>query len=232
MPPASGPLSALVVPSGPRKARSRRAIRDDPSVCQTYGSPGPGGELQIVGDQDQRGAHIGIETGHELDHRGAGIRIQISSRLIGKQHLGPGAERPCQSYPLLLPSGQLSRLMMFPASQSHSTQKLSRSRGGIGLSPELHRHLDILLRRQCGNQLKGLKDESDLLHPDSGPLVLTHGSQVLSIEVHRARTGPVQSGQQPQQRCLSASGRSQNCQEIARLKIKGDILQDREITVT
>jgi hypothetical protein len=159
-----------------------------------------------VGDQYQSGTQIPVEVGHELDDRGSRACIQIAGGLIGEQDLGPATETPGEGNALLLTSGELYRIVMFPPGQAYPGQQVSSARGDIGLTPQLERYLHIFLRGEGRHQLKGLKHETDLFGSEPGSFILAQRVQLLAIEVHRAAGGLIQSGKQSQQRRLAAAG--------------------------
>jgi hypothetical protein len=66
---------------------------------------GPSGQLGIVCDQDQRGPHLLVEVGYQIDDQVTGFRVEISSGLIRKQYLRLIGECARQRNPLLLPTG-------------------------------------------------------------------------------------------------------------------------------
>ena len=77
--------------------------------------------------------------------------------------------------------------------------------------------------------MKGLEDETDLLSTQSGPLILRHRAQLLSIEENPAGAGQIQAGKKSQECSLPASRWSQDREKISGAKTEGDILQDRQI---
>jgi hypothetical protein len=62
--------------------------------------------------------------------------------------------------------------MMLAAAQPYAVEQLTCARRRSRASAELDRYLNVLLRRECWNQLKSLEDEPHLLAPDSRPLIL------------------------------------------------------------
>jgi hypothetical protein len=121
---------------------------------------------------------------------------------------------------------------MLPAGQADAAKQLPGPNAGIRLTPQLEWHLNVFLGCQCGNQLEGLEHKADLLNSEPGTIVLIHRSQILAIQLHGAGGGPIQSGQETQKCGLTAAGRAKYGEEITRVKLEGDILQDSELAVT
>src|SRR5215207_3010810 len=128
-------------------------VGDDLAVGQANRTPGPGGELEIVGDEDQRRAEVPVELRHEVDDRGAGACVEIAGGLVGEEHLGPSAEGAGQGDALLLATGELSGIVVAAVAQAHSLEQLAGARGRRFPS-ELERHLHIFAGGERRNQLE------------------------------------------------------------------------------
>ena len=82
--------------------------------------------------------------------------------------------------------------------------------------------------RQRRDQLERLEDESDLLGAQAGAPVLVERAEILAVEMDRAAGGPVESGEQAEQRGLAAARGSDDGHERARLHVERDIVQHGE----
>src|SRR4051812_42798768 len=164
---------------------SRRGIGHDPAIGQPDSAARSRRKIEIVGDEDQGGIEIAVQLHHQIDDSAAGGSIQVTGRLIGKEQLGPAAEGPRQCYPLLLSARQLGGIMMPPASQSNPAEQLLRSHCTASVPSKLEGHLDVLLRCDGRNELKGLKLKPDLLAPQPGSLVFGHGPELLAVQINR-----------------------------------------------
>ncbi len=74
------------------------------------------------------------------------------------------------------------------------------------------------------------KTKPELLPAYPGPRVLVERAQLLAVEVDRPRRRPVESGEETEQRRLSAAGGAHDRREAARLDGERDIVQDGELT--
>ena len=72
---------------------------------------GRGGDLGVVGDEDDRPAGVVelVEQRHDL---GAGMAVEVAGRLVGQDQRGFGDDRPGDGDALLLAAGQLGRLVV------------------------------------------------------------------------------------------------------------------------
>src|SRR5918992_1082449 len=121
---------------------------------------------------------------------------------------------------------------MLPPDEADSGQEFSGAISGTGLATKLERNPHVFLGREGWDELKRLKDESDLLGTYPGALIFGQVAEILAVEVDRARARPIQTGEQSQQSGLSASRGSENGEKTTRLQTEGDILQHREIPAT
>src|SRR4051794_3779543 len=117
-------------------------VGHDPAIGQADRAAGPGREVEIVGYQHQSRVEIAVELYHEIDDRGAGCRVEVAGRLVGKEQLGPAAECTGQRHPLLFTTRELRRVMVSPPGQADPAQELPRSRCGVAFASKLERHLD------------------------------------------------------------------------------------------
>jgi hypothetical protein len=90
---------------------------------------------------------------------------------------------PRQGNPLLLASRELRRVVMFPSPQAHALQQLGRPLLGI-LASQFQRDLDVFLRCEGRDQVKGLEHESHPLAPETCPSILVEGGEILSVQDH------------------------------------------------
>jgi acyl-CoA thioesterase I len=185
-----------------------------------------------MGDQNQGSPEIPVQLYHQIDDRGSRCSIEVAGGLIGKKHLWTAAETARQRHPLLLTSRQLRRIMMAAATQPDTLEQLPRPYRSLSIPAKLQRYLNVFLSSKRWDQLKCLEHESDFLTSNSRALVLAQRPQLLSVQVDRSRRGPVQPGEEPEQRGLAASGRAENSKKAARLQTEGDILQHDKITTS
>ncbi len=73
-----------------------------------------------------------------LQNAGSYFRVQCRGWLIKKQHFGLHSKRPCNGNPLLLSTGQLTRIAVLLRFQSYLLQKLSCFLLYLLLLPFLH----------------------------------------------------------------------------------------------
>jgi hypothetical protein len=70
--------------------------------------------LVIVCHQDHRDTMIGVQLLQQMHHIDAALCIQVARRLVGKQQCGLRHKCSCNSYALLLATGELGGSMVKP----------------------------------------------------------------------------------------------------------------------
>ena len=90
-----------------RRASVARVV-DDLPVADADHAPGVGGDLVLVGDQDDRPA-LPVEAIEDLHHLLRGGGVEVAGRLVGEDHRRVGDERARDRDALLLAAGELGR---------------------------------------------------------------------------------------------------------------------------
>ena len=88
---------------------------------------GRGGDLGVVGDEDDRPAR-GVELVEERHDLGAGVAVEVAGRLVGEDERRLGDERPGDGDALLLAAGQLGRLVVEAVAQAEPLERGRRPR--------------------------------------------------------------------------------------------------------
>src|SRR5205823_8278580 len=94
--------------------------------------------------------------------------VEISGRLVGEEQRGRRDERACDGHALLLPTGQLARLMVQPVAKPDALERLRGDLPRVALpssSIVQQRELNVLERARAGEQIEALKHKAKLLIP-------------------------------------------------------------------
>ena len=83
-----------------------RSSDDDLAVAHVQAPWKGGGDLLVVGDQHQRRA-VGRELVQQLDHRAAGLGVEVAGWLVGEQDHRTLGDRARDRDALALAAGQL-----------------------------------------------------------------------------------------------------------------------------
>jgi hypothetical protein len=86
---------------------------------------GPGGDVQVVGDQHDGHALLGVQRLEQRHDLLAGAGVEVAGRLVGQQHLRVADQGAGDGHPLLLAAGQLGRPVVQPV--PHPTRSSART---------------------------------------------------------------------------------------------------------
>ena len=145
------------------------------------------------------------ERGEGLDGLKRALGVQRSGRFIGQHHLRVVDQGAGNGDALLLTTRKLARQIVEPIAQAQTCQQFTRTRLArfVQLTVEAQHQLHILLRRQIGHQVVGLKSKADLLAAKSGAFCFAHGAQVLPADQNRAGRRFEQRSQHGKHRCFA-----------------------------
>ena len=111
-----------------------------------------------------------LEDRHDLE---AGPRVERAGRLVGQDDPRVVHQRPRDRHALLLPAGELARLVVLASGQADRAQRLQRPLAALaaGVVGVQQRQLDVLRRAGARQQVELLEDEPDLPVADLRQLV-------------------------------------------------------------
>src|SRR5262245_35539037 len=78
-------------------------------------------------------------------------------------------------------------------------------------------HLDVLEGRELGQQVVKLKDESDVLVPESDPRLVVHAVDRMLADAHASAVKRVETANHVQQRALANTGGPDDCEHLPTL---------------
>jgi acyl-CoA thioesterase-1 len=181
-----------------------------------------------VRDQDDRGSRFAIERLEQLDDPSTGVAVQIPGRLVGEENARSVGEGAGDRHPLLFAAGELRREVVETVAEPDALEDVARAFHYMVLAPQLERHLHVLDRGECRDQLKALEDETDLFAAHAGPRILVHRRDVDSVEVNRTVRRCIKTGEETEESSFAAAGGTHDRDELALLDRERDVAQDYE----
>ena len=132
----------------------RDALVADPAVADVDDAVGAVRRSGIVADHECRASLLAGQLGDQVQHLARGGRIELPCRLVRDQQVWAARERSAQRDPLLLAPGELTRMRVAAAGQTHPGEQLVRARvaPGAWLPREAELHADELARRQLARE--------------------------------------------------------------------------------
>src|SRR5690606_3719220 len=185
-----------------------RAAGDDLAGREANRAPRAPGAEGIVRDEHERRPALAVQFLHQRDGAFAGRGVEISGRLVGEQDPRLVDERARERDALLLAARELRRIMIEPAAQAHALEQRRGPRRDVAVAAQLERHLYVLERGQRRQELERLKDEADVIAPETGPLVLGQRREIGAVDRDRAAARRVEAREEPEKRCLAAARRA------------------------
>jgi len=192
-----------------------RGVLGDRAVAKNgHGVGGSEGLTLVVGDENGGGArraqdaqHIGSDT---VPQRG----VKGGEGFVKQDHVGPDGERTRQRHPSLLAAGQLVGM---PPCEAAQADEFGQHLGVGGPAPPWQPEPDVGLDIQMREQRAVLWDIPDApaLRRDEPPAVVDRGA----AQPHDAFLGAFETGDHPQQRCLTAAGGAEYRRHRARLDV-------------
>ena len=128
---ATRAASTAVVPTPSSSRASRDLVIDGfhhPSVAQHQSGIGERRQLGVVCHQDDRGAAPFVNRPQELHDVPAVGRVEVAGRLVGQDDRRIVGERARERDPLLLPAGQLGRVVMGAPGEADLFEQSLRAR--------------------------------------------------------------------------------------------------------
>src|SRR5215216_5248130 len=158
------------------------------------------GEIGIVGHEQQGGAGGFAKGEQEVDDAIAGLLVEIAGWFIGKDDPRAGGERASDGHTLLLAARQLARIMPEAVAEADMDEPVLGAGKGIGGPFELERYGDVLKRGHGGDQVKGLKDNAEIIAAETGETIFTHAPEILPHHDDLARGGAFEPGGNEEER--------------------------------
>ena len=189
----------------------------------------PVGDFQrlflIVGDEDRGHVDLVMQRAQPLPQLLAHLGVERAERLVEQQDARLDRERAGQRDALALAAGQLARVAAGQPVELHQIQQFLDPRADRGLvladrarlHPQAER--DVLEHRHVAEQRVMLKHEADMA------LAGAVRQRVLAVERNLAGVGPVQPGDDPQQRGLARARRPEQRQQLAIGDLEVDIVE-------
>jgi hypothetical protein len=171
-----------------------------------------------VRDEHERVAELGPHELELLLQDLAHLRIERAERLVREEDLGPAGERPRERGSMAHAPRELVRLDVGERREAHLREpaggRLPDLVGSETLQPE--RVLDVLSHAEPGEERRVLEQQR------------TIGSGLedrATIQRNLAGIGPLETGEQVQDRRLAAAGGPDQADELARADVEGDVVE-------
>ena len=144
-------------------ARAMRSVGDRPPVAQHQPRVGHRGQFGSCVTRTSVTLRACAYLQQQVDDVPAVRAVEIAGRLVGQDQRRIVGQRARDRDALLLAARELRRVVMPAIVQPDFVEQRLRARRRIPPAGDLHRHQDVLERRQRRHQVEELEDEADLL---------------------------------------------------------------------
>src|SRR5207302_11016818 len=168
-------------------------------------------ETLVVCHHANRGATL-MQFSEQLHHRLAIARIEVAGRFVCEQNRRPAGESARDRDTLLLATRELARQMFCAMRHAHALQGFGHKRFAIAgaRAPVGQRQFDVFENRQIADQIKALKDETDLAIPNARALCEGEIRDLMAFQRITAIRRSIEQAANRKQRGLAATSRSSN----------------------
>src|SRR5215217_5874791 len=148
------------------------------------------GPPHLVAGRDEHGGADAVDPVQKLHDAHARVRVEVAGRLVGDEYRRLRDEGAGDGDALLLPAGELVRVLLRLRAQAHEVEYLRdlRADGTALLARDLHRVGDVLGGGLVREQHEVLEDASDVA-PVARYLAPGHRGEPRAVDVDGARRG-------------------------------------------
>ena len=186
------------------------------AVQQFHDAVREAGVVGGVGDHDDGGAR-GVEVAEEVHDVETVVAVEVAGGLVAEDELRVGDDRAGHGDTLLLPAGELLRIVARPVDDAHALQHLVDFRLALRLAESeiAQRQLHVFENVHVVDKVEALEDETDDPTPKLQPVFLAQGGDLPPVEPVVARVGGIEESEDVEQGGLTATGRAHHGYEFA-----------------
>ena len=140
---------------------------------------------------DQQKCHPARGTGLEdqVDHRPAGVAVEIAGRLVGEQQARPVDQGAGQRHALLLATRKLARIVVEALLETDFGEEPAGGGEGVAVACELHRQRHILPRGHGRDQMERLEQDAQPIAPKFREPILVEMPEIDAVDGTRPAVG-------------------------------------------
>ena len=179
----------------------------DDAVAEMDGAVGEGGELLVVGDDDERLPALVAEVEEELVQLLLVASVEAARRLIGQDNSWIVDKGTGHRHTLFFTTAELIGLMGGTVTQSHKVKQFGSTPTCffVACTCDVCWYHDVLDSRKLRQQLVKLEHEAEVTVTEVGQRLLRERGGVNAVDTDRAVVGAVERADNLQQRGLAGS---------------------------
>ena len=174
------------------------------------------GFVEIVGDEDDRAAVLGLKLDQLVLHLGADQRVKGGKGLVHQKDGGIIGERAGKADALLHTARQFVRIIRAIGAEPHLLQRLTGPRFPLAerYAGQFQSEGRVLQDVHVGHQGEGLEDHGDMLAAKRHQLLLVHGGYIFTTHDDLTCGGCDQPVEHSNQRRLARSGQAHDDENL------------------
>ena len=160
------------------------AFDGEKAVADLQDAVGDRADLRVVRDDEERAVLLLGQRAEHLEDLAADLRVEVRGRLVGEQDRRLARQGPGDRDALLLAAGEIARQEALAVGQAHGVEHALGlgPRGGALEALDVQRVLDVLERRERGEEVELLEDEADRLLADRRQPCRPGGVDLLAVD--------------------------------------------------
>ena len=175
------------------------------------------GECAFVGDHDDGHAELRLKFAEKREDGFAGGGVEIAGGLVGEENFGAIDERAGDGDALLLASGKFRGAVAEAMRQANAFDGFANARWAFATIDfgEAKRELDIFFERHAWEKVERLENHADGVAAVAGEIERGQRGNVLTVSEDGAGSGPVEAGDEIQERGFAGAGGAEEGEEFA-----------------
>ena len=188
------------------------------------------GQFFVVRHDNERLSQFVAEFKEELVQFGLVVGVERTRRLVGENHIGLIHQRPRHGHALLLATAQFVGLVFRTVLKSHKLEEFecALTEFTMGAAGNHSRNHDVFERREFGEELVELKDESDVPVAEVGQFATVERQHVGTVDKEAASIGLVERADDLEQRGFARAAWAYDTDNFAFLDVEVDALEHLE----
>ena len=192
---------------GPAMSIRRDTVNDD-AVAHVNDAIEIGGGFGIVGDHDDSLAEILVEAAEHIKDDFGIFCVEIAGGLIGEKNFGLVDDGTGDGDALLLAAGHFRGAVMEAALESEELGDYIEAVRIEAVAMNILSDGDVASGGERGEKIEALENEADLAAAELGALGVSHGGEVVAIDIDFAARGLREAADDVKERGFAAAGRA------------------------
>src|SRR6516225_6559972 len=155
----------------------------DLAVDQVHVALGAARELGVMGDEQDRGAHL-VDLLEQVHHLARHQGIEVAGRLVREQECRVPGDGARDGDALLLPAGELRGHVPGARGEPDQLERAADALAPVGAAQAAvaQRHFDVVVDVEVGDEVEALKDEADALVAEPRARIIGKRPHILALE--------------------------------------------------